>query len=419
MPGVKYFLKSLLRRKWFLAIVLGQISLSVAVMSNTSSLIWQNLEILRRPTGVAEMGLVVIEQQFRDDGGISGDWRKLNDQLEASRREDVRMLRGMTNVKSVSVISTLPLFNRGVSFSQIGTRPDQRKGLAYTSVDYGDQDTVKTLGLSLISGRNFIQGEVQHVKIYDTPSPSVTIISEHLSRRLFGEKSAVGRSVYLGGESRPVEVVGVVKDLAGSSTGGWVSKFAEDTLLLPAISNRYKTIYAVRVADPHEGIFKEIVMSSLMGLNSTRLLDLSDIRDYSQIVSDARRSNRGTLYAMIALVAALIVVVGGGIWGISRSLVAERQKTFAIHRALGATKRMLMLSVLLEGFVLAVIGIAIGAVLSEVLSGFLLTHFEVEHLPSVFVFGAVIEVLLVNQFAILLPSVEASRVAPAKLLRES
>jgi putative ABC transport system permease protein len=133
--------------------------------------------------------------------------------------------------------------------------------------------------------------------------------------------------------------------------------------------------------------------------------------------------------ALLLVFAAIAVFVGSFIiWNTFSILVAQRSRELALLRAVGATRRQVRRSVLLEslvvGFVASVVGIAAGVVLSIGLKS-LLTAFGLD-LPSTtlqlkprtIIVGLVVGVV-VTVIAAMAPSRKATQIPPVAALRDA
>ncbi len=130
-----------------------------------------------------------------------------------------------------------------------------------------------------------------------------------------------------------------------------------------------------------------------------------------------------TVFAMIALFVSSFVI-----YNTFSILIAQKQRELALLRAIGASRRQVLQSVLLEAGVIGLIasglGIGAGIILSigirAILEGigFGLPSAGLVIEPSTLVYG-MLAGMIVTMFSAVFPAVSASRIAPIEALRES
>ena len=93
--------------------------------------------------------------------------------------------------------------------------------------------SIDAFGLRLVEGRDFLDEEVTEVRgRLGIPYADTVILTRQLAARLLPDaSSAVGKTVYLGGETRPMRVVGVVDTL--QSPGAETTDDAYDSFIMP------------------------------------------------------------------------------------------------------------------------------------------------------------------------------------------
>ena len=119
-----------------------------------------------------------------------------------------------------------------------------------------------------------------------------------------------------------------------------------------------------------------------------------------------------------AFAALSILLAGIGTYGVTAYAVAQRRFEFALRFALGATRGGVLQMVLLQGLRIAIVGVAIGAVLSATVMrtmGSLLGKFGDLDAWS-YVLAAVV-VMLIALVATLVPARRASTIEPMEALR--
>src|SRR6202041_2730630 len=220
-----------------------------------------------------------------------------------------------------------------------------------------------TLGLPLVEGRYFRQSDRDG-------SERVVIVSQGVANSLFPGQDPVNRELnwtdpvmkFIGISYEPRRIIGVVPDIDDEniipSPGmtvfqpvdqeGWQDRLFvrakhDPYSLVPAIS---RTIHEMSADQPVE-----------------RASTLEDIR--AEVLTPDRLNV--IVFGGFAAVALLISVVG--VAGVLAFSVSGRTREFGIRMALGAQPRNILSNVMLEGLVMASIGVATGVVV-----GFILTR---------------------------------------------
>lgn len=123
------------------------------------------------------------------------------------------------------------------------------------------------------------------------------------------------------------------------------------------------------------------------------------------------------MFGTFALIGVLLASVG--VYGIVSHSVAERRRELAVRISLGATLRDILHSVLREGNVVVLMGIAAGLLLTKVTVYWLANFFVGEHDGADAVLFAAIAVFLftVAALAAFIPALRATRIDPVEALR--
>lgn len=128
---------------------------------------------------------------------------------------------------------------------------------------------------------------------------------------------------------------------------------------------------------------------------------------------------------IIVILSVLAIFSSLAIYNAFAISVSERKKTFGIFRSLGATKKNVFLSVLFEAFLIAIIAIPLGIILSILLafivsniisSNFPDTDFRVVMYPSFICISLLFSIIMIFLSAII-PAFKSSRVSPLDAIR--
>ncbi|NYE28911.1 putative ABC transport system permease protein [Rhodanobacter sp. K2T2] len=399
-----------MRRQYAGAILIAlQIALTLAIVCNAMFIIAQRVSRIDRPTGLQEDGLYWVTQQWVLPA--ADDPTKKTAQLDAMQVEDMAALRRIPGVTSVASVNTLPLLNSSRD-GGVALEPNQASPLARTVYYYGDENMLSTLGAHLVEGREFTSGDVLHEAAQASHTPSVVIITKELAKSVFGESSALGKSIYLDGSGSPSRIVGIIDRLQVSTTHSWADTFTYHSTLVPVRLSDDSSTYAVRTTPQALDKAIRATASTLYGVSSARVIAEDGIRSYAAIREDAYRADMGMAILMASICAILLAVTAAGIVGLTSFWVAQRGRQIGIRRALGARKIDIFQHFHLENLFISSVGAVVGIVVAFALNAWLIEHYEMRRIPIAFVLLASLLVVATGQFAVFVPARRASKITP-------
>jgi hypothetical protein len=161
------------RQRWRNALVVLEVAVTVALLVVTSSMIGGYRRALSGNLGFAPQPLIAAAVQRRDGVNI--------DQI-------VARLERVPGVASVAASTTILYGSLGTQ-AAVATDARGSNGVGARQSDIAPA-FFRTLGVRIRSGRMFTTA--------DTPVTRVAIVNEALATRLFGERTAVGRSLCAG-----------------------------------------------------------------------------------------------------------------------------------------------------------------------------------------------------------------------------
>ena len=295
---------------------------------------------------------------------------------------------------------------------EIPERPDLPEGSRGVYVNLVSPDWFKTYGTTLIAGRDF----TTHDRL---GAPDVVIVNETLASRLLGTSSPLGRTVRLrGGPARPTktqEVVGFVRDAAYRSLRDPVPP----TIYLPLAQQNdipSSITISLRAAGVEPGTLARSVLAAASGVDPNFALTTRPLADQ---VNAALIQER--LLAMLAgfFGGLALLLAGVGLYGVTSYAVGRRRTEIGIRMALGAVPSRVRRLVLRRVAVLVALGVAVGAGVSLWASRYVSTLlFGLEPRDPVTILGAVIVLAAIGAIAGWVPALRASRLDPARVLRE-
>jgi putative ABC transport system permease protein len=399
---------SAMRRNKVGAILIGvQMAITLAILCNALFIIEQRVALAKRPTGLDESNIFIITNQ----------WVGSPTDLAAKLQADLAALRATPGVIDATASNSYPLSNGG-STEGVLLAPEQKEPTALTALYMVDEHGLNAMGLKLIAGRNFNADEVMDkVGFTDLNPPVAVIITKTLADKAFPGKSAVGQSIYSEFPKRRVPIVGVVDRLQvpWTQSGGWGSKFSENSSIMPF---RFVASYIHYIVRAQPGQIKQVQKAAektLIDLDRARVIEKN--WTLMEARADAYQDDRGLVVILSVVCAALVAVTAFGIVGLTSYWVAQRRRQIGIRRALGATRQAIIRYFQTENFLIAAAGSLIGVGLAIALNLWMVSTFEMERLHTGYAFIGALLVLLLGQLAVLWPALKAASVPPALATR--
>jgi putative ABC transport system permease protein len=410
-------LAALRKHKAGVVLIALQIALTLAIVCNAIFIIGQRIERVDRPTGIDESNLFVVSQQWV--GAPSAEDAAGVEKLDSMLRADIAALRGLPGVTAVTPINSLPLLNSswtGAMSLKPGDVRDQNASL-HTAFYFSDEQVFPALGLKLVAGRAFNAGDVNHQAFRDQRGPDIVIVTKAIADKLFPGGSAVGKTVYLNGSSKPSTIVGVVERMQIPATGSWGNSFTWYSTLVPTRLNSYFARYAVRTRSGQLDAAMRAVAPALYKVDPMRVLDDDSVRSFAEVRARAYRADIGMAVLMSVICLILIAVTAAGIVGLTSFWVGQRRKQIGVRRALGARKVDILRYFQTENLMIAGGGAVVGVLLAIGLNLLLMQHFEMDRLPILYVLVGVVVVMALGQAAVFVPARRAADVPPVVATR--
>ncbi|MEL7608079.1 MAG: ABC transporter permease [Bacillota bacterium] len=191
---------------------------------------------------------------------------------------------------------------------------------------------------------------------------AVAVIGVEVSDELFGDSSALGESITVDGQR--LLIIGVLKD-SDSMISGVDSKIIIPYTLAQRMYHQSSvTSFYAEAASSDEVYDAEDALDQALLIKYRQDDDSFSIINQSAIL-DAMDSIMGTLTLLLGGIAAISLLVGGiGIMNIMLVSVVERTKEIGIRKAIGASRKRILLQFLIESLVISVLGGLFGLALS-------------------------------------------------------
>ncbi|HEY1793559.1 MAG TPA: ABC transporter permease [Opitutaceae bacterium] len=271
-------------------------------------------------------------------------------------------------------------------------------------------DYFTAMGIPLISGRLLRPSDA-------TSQQWTCVVDEAFARHYWPGGSALGHEITPGTNPGPgqkyytiVGVVGTVKQ------AGLTEKAGRGAAYLPYSRQYFRQYYLVArtVLEP------DAVVNSLV--KAVRLTDadvaLTNLRTMDTQISESLSTRRSPALMATVFAASALLLATVGLYGVMAYAVAQRTREFGVRVALGARSQDVLMLVLGEGLRLVAIGLAVGAVLSLVLTRAMASQlYGVRWNDPVTLLCVITGIGIVAGLACILPARRATKVDPMVALR--
>lgn len=409
-------LLSVLRRHSLMpALVLLQVALACAILCNVLFLVQQQLAPMLAPSGIAGDELILIDQMASRQQPWSA--------AEVRRGEQV--LRQVPGVRDASAAFGLPM----VSGALMDMALQGGNGVKLGVNGYLGAGLVKTLGLDLVAGRDFLPDEYRDFGMggdgnskWDPGASQPIIITQALADQLFDGGQALGKVMSDPGDAvgHGYRVVGIVRHLLRNQLRLASDGRADNTVLLARrIGSTSMLSFAVRV-DPamKDSVCERVAAAIQHEFGDTMKAGLvARVSFYNERRAQAFKSERAALWLFAGVTLAVVIVTVVGIMGLTGFWVQKRTRQIGIRRALGARRADILRYFLVENALIVMAGVMVGMLFALLGNGLLMRHYELPRLPWIYLpFGAAL-MLMLGQIAVLGPALRAARVPPVVATR--
>lgn len=396
MFELRPILSALIQHKSRAILVILQIALTMAIVSNAMFIIDERIAFINRDTGYVQDEIISFRGVLLDN----------NVDMTAQVEVDEDILRNIPGVIDAVMINHVPIAGSGSSTSWSLTAKVGRGEFA-SGVFRGDEHVLNTMGLELLEGRNFRPEEVQPSM---DSNDEVIIINKSLADKLFPDGNALGQTIYR--QLRPSKVVGIV----GVMQGSWVNWGGfNDNVIFPSVNAQSFLRYMVRAEPQRRAAVMAQIEEKLLASFPDRVINR--IEAFEQIIENAYSSHSSMRIILTVLIVLLGFITVVGIFGLSSFSVNQRTKQIGTRRALGATKAAICRYFMVENALMSCMGILLGCVLALGLNVVLVSEYGTSKLDNAYVVGTLFVILLLSQASVLIPALRAAQVSPALATR--
>ncbi|WP_434027186.1 ABC transporter permease [[Pseudomonas] boreopolis] len=406
---IRPIVSSLSRHKLAALLIVLEIAASCAIVCNALFLIGDRIGHMQRPSGTNEAHLVALKVNAVNRDGDA----------MAITRADLEALRSLPGVRAATIINQVP-FGNSMWNSGVKLDANQEESTLVSTNYMVGRDGLRTLGLQLIAGRDFNASEYSDLNQGndDALSFPAVILSQPLAQHLFPDGQAIGKAIYVFGDT-PHRIVGVVARMTQPRDSRKTGNY-EESMIFPGMPDYDSGVYLLDVADPGQ---REAVLAAakktLMAQGPLRIVSSRTSTTLQELRERYYRNDRAMAWLLVGVSGLLLLITALGIVGLASFWVQQRTKQIGIRRALGATRQQILRYFQTENFLLAGIGIVLGMLLAYSLNLLLMDRYELPRLPLAYLPIGALLLWLLGQLAVLWPARRAAAIPPAVATRSA
>ena len=386
------------------ALIVVEVSLASVLLIGAGFMIRSLVSVLEVDPGFRPDHLLTMHFSLPPDRYAT------NEQMGAFCRQALERITALPGVKSASFADGLPLTRIRLMRFTIEGQPAPKHGSEPTADMRGisSPSYFETLGMSMVSGRNFTADEINQ----DDP---VIVINQSLARKLWPNQDAVGKhieSIPARAETTPrqLTVIGVVRDTRQDS----LEKATRPEITRAMPDYTYLTLAVRSALDPTS--LTESIKRQIWTLDKD--LPVYDVLTMQALLDDNLGQRRFDSFLMGIFGGLAVLLACVGIYGVLATTVVQQTREIGVRMALGARRADVLKMIMGQGLRWVSLGLLIGVTL-----GFLLTRMLASLLFGVgpanpLTYIAVSSVMLaVASIACCLPAMRAIRIDPMRALR--
>jgi len=407
----KPILSSLLRNRTGPLLVAVQVALSLAILANALHIVSVRQAVVSRPSGIERESDVFHVRVADLRGGGT-----FNEVLAGQKRQ-LDLLRAVPGVESVAQTNQVPLSQSG---NNTGLATDRKQIRTTTGASFyvSPDSLVKTWGLKLVEGRDFLPTEVLDLDVKNSiEQPKIAMITQPMAKKLWPDATSyVGKTFYFGtgDTAEAARVTGVVERL--QSTGAELGERGEMSLIMPMRRvGEPRAMFTVRTEPGQRDRVMREVEEALRKDAGNHVLVRPKTFDADR--KDRYRADRGMAWMLVTVSVLLMLVTASGIVGMASLWVTQRKKQIGVRRALGARRLDILRYFILENVMITSTGVAAGLLGALALNHLLVTTLELARLPAGYLIAGAGIFLALGVGAVYGPAWRAASISPATATR--
>jgi predicted permease len=281
--------------------------------------------------------------------------------------ELLRRTRELSDVSEVAVANTTPLSSElpilPVELEGHPFVPGERPTLLWAGAV--TPDYFKILGIPLLAGRQFAETDTES-------AADVMLVSAATVRQYWPGENPIGKHIRIVWEQRQRTVIGVVGDVRQYDLAGTTPSYMNGALYMPYpqstdLNRKLPTAMTLLLRTTASlpqlaGDLRKLVA------NVNPDLPVSEVRTLEAAVSASVLPARSLMWFFVSFGGVALILATIGVYGVVSYSTAQRTYEMGVRMAFGATPGRLFGLVLGHSFRLALIGLALGMLVSVALS---------------------------------------------------
>ena len=391
MISLHLILKSMLRRKVVTSLLLVQLALTLALLSNSSLLALQTWNQLSQPTGLDLDNILYVS--LKPTSKNLQEYPAFADLLE----RQLAAVRQMPGVVAVSHTNQSPLMEGGSNgnVNDENNRENNTQNVPQYTVS---PDFLKVLQLDVL------EGEIpQKIEAWDGESTVPVVLTKSLAERVFPGKSAIGQLTNGG------PVAAVIEDFYGQRSAERVMYNRLQIAQIYGVAWGYGII--LRVEPGKAKHIRSQIPDVLKTADAN--IEIFSVRTMDEQLHRMFRNEFGlaTLLAVLSGLMLLVSMISS--YSNAHFNALKRQQEIGIKRALGASKQGILLEMLTENWCTTAAGAGVGIVAAWLLNQALALVISIPALPVWLPLSALLMLMCCVTLATWYPATIATRVSPA------
>ena len=342
---------------------------------------------------------------------LPGTQSREDDEIRTFQHEVLDRARALPGVASAGAVMSLPVDPgiRGTLTFNIEGRTYEEGNEPVAGFQTASDGYFETIGIPVLRGRAFTPA--------DGPAAApVAVVSQAFAEKFFPREDPIGRRVGWGDLEDEDFKWSTIVGVAGNARRDGLDTEPTVEAYRPMAQSPWPFMTLVlRTTVPPETL-AESLRRAVMEVSSTQPVE--KIQTMEQVLHDSLARRRVTMLLLWVFAGVALALAAVGLYGVMSFSVAQRSREIGIRMAVGATSRTVLTFVLKEAGRLLVLGLAVGAVatlvLSRLVTGLL---FQVQPTDPMAFAAAGVILSLAALAAAALPAARAARTDPMASLR--
>jgi putative ABC transport system permease protein len=387
----------------FRRILVGaQVALSVTLVAGAALLIASFVRLSQQNVG--------FHSDHRWIGFLTLPQARYPDQAARTHfaEQALAALHGLPGFESLAISADIPLLAGGGSNTLYSRTDgeilplDKRQAAALHNIA---GDYLNTWSIPILAGRDFNE--------HDTAdSQSVVLISQAGAKKIFGDENPIGKSLLVGGNSVPSEIVGVVGDVRSRK----VAEADEVEIYRPWAQQSFPFPVVIVHTNLKPDVVTKMVQNAIATIDPGLAIALPQPMD--DIVAQAVGQTRLMTWLLAIFAGVALLLASIGIYGAVAYTVEQRTGEIGVRMALGAQTRDVLRLIVNQGMRPVIIGLGVGIAAAFALGRLITAQlYQVSAHNPALLGGATVLLAAIALFACLLPARRAAMVDPVQALR--